>query len=569
MNVIARLSIYLFLLFLPVSVSACAGTAQDIEMLSKLSSAQLMARAEDCYKNNKVDSALLVYNFLAERYSDRQSSADINCSVNAMAKLGNIYRVHYFNYPRAYSYLNRAVSLSRRHNISSVHSYACSCLALLYETEANSNDHVELADTVIHLLRESFNVAYEAQLWEEMLTAVYNMGVCAYSQGKIDKVKAEFDIFRRTRFPADVKAVDYIRHFCDGVEAMASGDFAKAENAFAQMNKYALTKQQRLNYYSNMAEVYYRTDRVEKAIETLDYLRGEAEKEGNKYFLMQVYGEYCTYYEKLGDAVQAGKYRLAYLEKKTEVQNNEKVRMISDMRFINQIDSINVEMKNLEQSHRTQRRVLLSLSAFAIVLVILLVCLLRAYRQLNRRNEALYLRHKESLRNEREERAHRQKLLLILHEKEQREQQDKTDSTPETDRSDAERPAKTAASTLSEERIEEIFDKVGQAMTDTDLICDEKFALKDLADAIGERQREVSQVINERYGVNFHTLLGEHRVKEACRRINEQASYDNMTIEAIAASVGIKSRSHFALTFKRITGLNPSEYIRIARSQRE
>lgn len=569
MNVIARLSIYLFLLFLPVSIFASADTAKDIEALSRFSAGQLMDKAEDCYKNSKVDSALLVYNLLAERYSDRQSPADIRCSVHAMAKLGNIYRIHYFNYPRAYSYLNKAVSLSRRHNIPSVHSYACSCLALLYETEANSNDHVELADTVIHLLRESFNVAYEAQLWEEMLTAVYNMAVCAYSQEKMEHVKAEFEIFRKTRFPGDVKSVDYTRHFCDGVEAMAGKDFPKAEQAFALMNKFAVTKQQKLNYYSNMAEVYYRTNQVEKAIQTLDYLRGEAEMEGNKYFLMQVYGEYCSYYEKLGNMAMVEKYRLAYLEKKTEVQNTEKLRMISDMRFINQIDSINMEMKTLEQSHRSQHRVLLSLAVFAVILIILLVCLLRAYRQLNRRNEALYLRHKESLRNERDERAHRQRLLQILHEKELREQQERVEDNKKSDLSEAEKNAKTLANSLSEERIEEIFNKVGQAMTDTDLICDEKFALKDLADAIGERQREVSQVINDRYGVNFHTLLGEHRVKEACRRINEQASYDSMTIEAIAASVGIKSRSHFAITFKRITGLNPSEYIRIARSQRE
>ena len=44
-------------------------------------------------------------------------------------------------------------------------------------------------------------------------------------------------------------------------------------------------------------------------------------------------------------------------------------------------------------------------------------------------------------------------------------------------------------------------------------------------------------------------------------------NYGNYTIEAISESVGFKSRSTFVTSFKRITGLTPSQYQRMAREE--
>ena len=40
-----------------------------------------------------------------------------------------------------------------------------------------------------------------------------------------------------------------------------------------------------------------------------------------------------------------------------------------------------------------------------------------------------------------------------------------------------------------------------------------------------------------------------------------------MTNETIAEGVGFKSRSHFIRTFKMVTGLTPSQYQKIAKSE--
>lgn len=54
------------------------------------------------------------------------------------------------------------------------------------------------------------------------------------------------------------------------------------------------------------------------------------------------------------------------------------------------------------------------------------------------------------------------------------------------------------------------------------------------------------------------------------RRLRRQQRmlYGRMTIEAVAQSVGFRSRTNFATVFKKVTGLTPSEYIRTAARRR-
>ena len=82
---------------------------------------------------------------------------------------------------------------------------------------------------------------------------------------------------------------------------------------------------------------------------------------------------------------------------------------------------------------------------------------------------------------------------------------------------------------------------------------------------IGSNYKYVSQVINERYQKNFRLLVNEARVKEACRRLGDPEHYGNLTIEAISTGLGFKSRSNFAVTFKKITGLSPSDFQKMAK----
>ena len=87
-------------------------------------------------------------------------------------------------------------------------------------------------------------------------------------------------------------------------------------------------------------------------------------------------------------------------------------------------------------------------------------------------------------------------------------------------------------------------------MSDMDNICNPDFSLGRLVELCNTNQKYVSQVINERSGKNFGTLLATYRVEEACRRMSDAEHY----------GVGFKNRFTFINAFKRVKGVVPTEY---------
>jgi AraC-like DNA-binding protein len=63
--------------------------------------------------------------------------------------------------------------------------------------------------------------------------------------------------------------------------------------------------------------------------------------------------------------------------------------------------------------------------------------------------------------------------------------------------------------------------------------------------------------------VNVNLFINSYRIKEAKRMLLD-ASFNHLSIEGIARSVGFNSKSAFNATFKKITGMTPSFYQRSA-----
>lgn len=121
-------------------------------------------------------------------------------------------------------------------------------------------------------------------------------------------------------------------------------------------------------------------------------------------------------------------------------------------------------------------------------------------------------------------------------------------------------------STLDDDDKMVITERIFKLFEDSEEYLATDFNMNKLADLVGSNYKNVSQVVNENFKKNFNTLLNEYRIKEACRRLGDLTHYGNYTIEAIGESVGFGSRSTFISTFKKITGLTPSEYQRQVRA---
>ena len=122
-------------------------------------------------------------------------------------------------------------------------------------------------------------------------------------------------------------------------------------------------------------------------------------------------------------------------------------------------------------------------------------------------------------------------------------------------------------STLGDDDKAELTNRILKVFENGDEIFESNFDMNRLAELVGSTYKNVSQTVNEQLGKNFNQVLNEYRIKEACRRLNDQATYGNYTIEAIGESVGYGSRSTFVTQFKTLTGLTPSEFQNQARNK--
>ena len=122
-------------------------------------------------------------------------------------------------------------------------------------------------------------------------------------------------------------------------------------------------------------------------------------------------------------------------------------------------------------------------------------------------------------------------------------------------------------SKLNQDEYDALLKRIYEVMRNPEYICNPDFSVEQLVSVVGTKYKTVLDVIHDDSGYNFSAMLNKCRIEEACRRINEDDQTRNYTVEAIAGMVGYRSRNSFTAAFKRITGLYPSEYIRIARER--
>ena len=83
--------------------------------------------------------------------------------------------------------------------------------------------------------------------------------------------------------------------------------------------------------------------------------------------------------------------------------------------------------------------------------------------------------------------------------------------------------------------------------------------LKDVSESLGISTNHLSQIINERLGVNFFDFINNYRVKEV-KKCMSNPKFEHYTLLGIALECGFNSKSTFNSIFKKTTNLTPSEF---------
>lgn len=88
-----------------------------------------------------------------------------------------------------------------------------------------------------------------------------------------------------------------------------------------------------------------------------------------------------------------------------------------------------------------------------------------------------------------------------------------------------------------------------------------KLSLKEVADYLEISPNHLSQVINENLNKNFFDFVNGYRIDLVKEKMLD-ASNKNMTLLGIAYDSGFNSKSSFNSSFKKATGLTPSQYLK-------
>lgn len=113
-------------------------------------------------------------------------------------------------------------------------------------------------------------------------------------------------------------------------------------------------------------------------------------------------------------------------------------------------------------------------------------------------------------------------------------------------------------------RQAELMKAIDEVLADPAVYCNPEFNIAELAKLVDSNTKYVSQAINECTGMNFRTFINSLRIKIARVRLTNSVEYSNHTIQAVSESVGFKSTSNFVIAFKKVMGVTPSAYQKLA-----
>ena len=528
----------------------------DYNRLSSLSTTELMARGQYfLQKKMMVDSALVCYSIVSNREHDKKLNREVlHLIARAKNNLGYIYGAHYYDYPKSYENLNRAIQLSEEYGFDDIASYAYMNLASTMNGRNDLFGDDSFSTEVFENTKLAFNKAVQAKEWNVAVTCLFNALAMMNENDDIHSIKSELDRFERLQSIDSIEMWQCTRMFCEGVQAYYAGQYQQALDYYVKMEHEAhrlLTNRQQciLMAMNQQSVVFAAMHRYQDAIAILKKIERIAQETGLESDLIDAYHSMVDVYNAMGNHQQASTFEYKYLKARDEFIKKSNAEKLEKARFLDEMRRVNDQVAVIDQKRERAHQLSLMMSVIAAIILLALVLLVRSY--LKQRN---YIRHLY------------EKNVQLLATSEVIPQSTVVGSVEPNELHDESAP-KYQGTTLDQESKERLFARIKQVMDDIHIICQPDFSLQSLADLVSSNYKYVSQVVNEYYGKSFKQVLNEQRVREACRQLNDTEQFGHLTIEAIAANLGFNSRSNFTVTFKRITGISPSVFLKMAKDK--
>ena len=519
----------------------------------RLTTEQLMEMGNtDMDNGGGKDTALVCYSIVAGRYERSMSKQEKRACKDANMQLWSIYYYDFFDYPKCFDCLANAREIADEAGIEDANIYIG--LGCMYQTISQETGNFELGSKSLEYYIMALNAGLHTgdDLHTDMAcTDVLSM---ASIQNGIQSVEEEWQKYYGDG--GDSTPARWLRQYNkllhDAYTHLEGGRHDEAIAVFnEQLDLIDSARYQRLVYFTcvEKAKVYAKKGDFIEAINELSRPKHIALALEMKDMQLEVFELLAQFYRKASNENQYATYRERYIALKDTLTSYRQLASIGEMEFTGELKKMDRRMTEMRHHRELMTVVAIVAACFSLVLTGLLLLVFHRNRQLRRRNRSLYEKNVEMLRREEQERQMRRQLQAHEHAK----NADSIDAT------------KYKNSTLDETDKQQLQARITDIMETSDEVYSPDFSVERLAVLTESKYKYVSQVIHEQAGQNFNAFINEYRIREACKRISDREHYGHLTIEAISQSVGFKSRSAFVSSFKRITGLTPSEYMRAAR----
>lgn len=518
----------------------------------------------DSITPHTIDALSVVIN---RYYTNPEDSVNRTNAIKAFNLLANIHMSYFIDYTKAYRYLTEAKQIAEEDKDYNNLSMLYPGLINLYLV--NDSEISELQSHVINLLKEGTDYSIKSDNDKSLAAFIVDIALINSDSSGWGQYKDIIDKIRNYKFDESSIYGGISQKLISGFDNFFSGNYAKAELIFIEAGKdvESIRFGERFLFPINnfLIHVYEKTDDWNKGISIGKILLEKAKYENYKDYALWMNKTLSELYEKIGKTDSATFYHTNYLILEEEMKRENGYEIIQTLDFISQIEKISEEVQQLSFKRKEQQQHLTVIISALIILLIIVTTLIITYINLKKNHISLYRRNEEMVKREEDH-----KLLREQWKKEKAHLIEKLKMLSNEEISNHE-PIKLNDSTSDIEnqgdmnQLRSLYASILDIMETSDEIYKPGFSLNELAILMDCSPRIISRAINICHKSNFHQLLNEYRIREAIKKMNEPDS-NRLTIESIAESVGFKSRTSFATLFKKITGLTPSEYWKIAKN---
>lgn len=379
-----------------------------------------------------------------------------------------------------------------------------------------------------HYFKLCYEEAMKAKNKDMAARAVSNLTMTSSMLGKVDEARHYLALQEK------IPQKDAVRHHYfylanQGKVAFAAKEYRQAIYFHQKAREFAASHNMGAGFegaeVGEIASAYGSLGEYDHAIELLNEMLDLVKEANDMKGMSRAHDNLAKAYRQIGDSAMA-----AYHQEQSTMLDDSVFNSSEFNAAKSKLSDYEEELKEREISslNSTITHQLLVIALFAVMLFAV-VGMALAYRKKNKSLQEAYY-------------------LLVEKNKETIASQQKRTADEESEQ------------LLGNAQRDELLEAINQVLQREEIICDPSFDLAHLSTLAGSNTKYVSWVINNHYNKSFKALLNERRIRIASIRLTDTEHYGNLTIQAIAESVGYNSQANFIQAFKRIVGMTPSMY---------